>query len=158
LLYLADDDDPLLLQVKEARRSVLEPFLGASGFGHSGQRIVIGQRVMQATSDIFLGWTTGVDGTDYYIRQLRDIKYSVPLIHVNAKALATYAGICGWALARAHAKGGDAAMIAGYLGGSDAFDQALVKFAFAYADQTERDHAAFVRAVKSGRVCAESGV
>jgi uncharacterized protein (DUF2252 family) len=157
LLYLADADDPLLLQVKEGRKSVLEPYAGASQFDHSGQRIVIGQRLMQAASDIFLGWTTGTDGTHYYIRQLRDMKFSVPLTNVDAKALANYATVCGWALARAHAKGGDAAMIAGYLGRSDAFDQALVKFAFAYADQTESDHAALVKAAKSGRIRAESG-
>jgi uncharacterized protein (DUF2252 family) len=156
LLYLADDDDPLLLQVKEGRQSVLEPYAGASQFDHSGQRIVIGQRLMQAASDIFLGWTTGPDGTHYYIRQLRDMKFSVPLTNVDAKALANYATVCGWALARAHAKGGDAAMIAGYLGGSDAFDQALARFAFAYADQTERDHATLVRAVKSGRIQAQT--
>jgi uncharacterized protein (DUF2252 family) len=157
LLYLADDDDPLLLQVKEGRKSVLEPYVGASRYEHSGQRIVVGQRLMQAASDIFLGWTTGSDGTHYYIRQLRDMKFAVPLAGIDAKALAIYAGVCGWALARAHAKGGDAAMIAGYLGGSDTFDQALVKFAFTYADQTERDHAALVKAVKSGRICAEAG-
>ncbi len=136
---------------------MLEPYAGASQFDHSGQRIVIGQRLMQAASDIFLGWTTGTDGTHYYIRQLRDMKFSVPLTNVDAKALANYATVCGWALARAHAKGGDAAMIAGYLGRSDAFDQALVKFAFAYADQTESDHAALAKAAKSGRIRAESG-
>ncbi len=125
LLYLADDKDPLLLQAKEARRSVLEPYAGKSQYAHSGQRIVIGQRLMQAASDIFLGWTSGVDGTHYYIRQLRDMKFSVPLVDLDAKALANYAALCGWALARAHAKGGDAAMISGYLGRSDAFDQAL---------------------------------
>ena len=115
---------------------------------------MIGQRLVQAASDIFLGWTTGMDGMHFYIRQLRDMKFSVPLVNLEAKGLANYASVCGWALARAHAKGGDAAMISGYLGQSDAFDQALAKFALAYADQTERDHAALVKAVKAGRVQA----
>jgi uncharacterized protein (DUF2252 family) len=155
LLYLADDDDPLLLQIKEARPSVLEPYAGKGQFDHQGQRIVIGQRLTQAASDIFLGWTTGpIDCKHYYIRQLRDMKFSIPLVNLEPKGLSNYAAICGWALARAHAKGGDAAMMSGYLGQSDAFDQALAKFALAYADQTERDHAALVKAVKSGRVQA----
>ena len=150
VLYLADENDPLLLQIKEARPSVLEPYAGKGQFDHQGQRIVVGQRLMQAASDIFLGWTTGRDGMHFYIRQLRDMKFSVPLVDLEAKGLANYAAICGWALARAHAKGGDAALISGYLGQSDAFDQALARFAAAYADQTERDHAALVKAVKSG--------
>jgi len=154
LLYLADENDPLLLQVKEARPSVLEPYAGRGQFDHHGQRIVIGQRLVQAASDIFLGWTTGKDGMHFYIRQLRDMKFSLPLDDIEAKGLAYYAAVCGWALARAHAKGGDAAMISGYLGQSDAFDQALAKFALAYADQTERDHAMLVKAVKAGRVQA----
>jgi uncharacterized protein (DUF2252 family) len=154
LLYLADDDDPLLLQVKEARPSVLERYAGKGQFDHQGQRIVLGQRLVQAASDIFLGWTTGADGMHFYVRQLRDMKFSVPLVNLEAKGLANYAAICGWALARAHAKGGDAAMISGYLGQSDAFDQALARFALAYADQTERDHAVLVKAVKAGRVQA----
>ena len=129
VLYLADDNDPLLLQVKEARPSVLEPYAGKGPFDHHGQRIVVGQRLVQAASDIFLGWTTGMDGMHFYIRQLRDMKFSVPLVNLEAKGLANYAAVCGWALARAHAKGGDAAMISGYLGQSDAFDQALAKFA-----------------------------
>ena len=153
-LFLASIDDPLLLQVKEARPSVLEPYAGKSDYDHEGQRIVVGQRLVQSASDMFLGWTTGADGPHYYIRQLRDMKFSLPLDNLDRKVLARYAGICGWALARAHAKGGDAAMISGYLGQSDAFDQALAKFALAYADQTERDHAALVKAVKAGRVQA----
>ena len=156
VLFLADDDDPLLLQIKEARPSVLEPYSGKSQYYHHGQRVVIGQRLMQTASDIFLGWMTGgVDGIHYYIRQLRDMKFSLPLTNLEAKTLARYAGICGWALARAHTKGGDAAMISGYLGKSDHFDQALGKFAMAYADQTEADHAALVKAVKSGRLQAK---
>jgi uncharacterized protein (DUF2252 family) len=155
LLFLAGDNDPLLLQAKEARRSVLEPFAGDSEFSHHGQRIVVGQRLMQSASDMFLGWTASpADGGHYYIRQLRDMKYSPPLDKVDAKALVRYAVICGWVLARAHAKGGDAAMIAGYLGNSDVFDKALARFAQAYGEQTMRDHASLVQAVQSGRLQA----
>lgn len=154
VLFLADSNDPLLLQAKEARASVLEPYAGKSKYDHHGQRIVVGQRLMQSASDMFLGWMTAIDGTHYYIRQLRDMKFSVPLDALKVQQLGRYADVCGWVLARAHAKGGDAAMICGYLGRSDAFDQALGKFALAYADQTEKDHAALDRAVKSGRVQA----
>ena len=153
-LLMAGEDDPLLLQVKEARSSVLEPYAGKSEYEHHGERVVIGQRLMQSASDMFLGWTTAADGTHYYVRQLRDMKFSVPLVDISAKYLAHYASLCGWALARAHAKGGDAAIIAGYLGNSDAFDRALAKFALAYADQTRRDHAALLKAIESGRVQA----
>ncbi len=154
LLFLADSNDPLLLQAKEARPSVLEPYAGSSKLDHHGQRIVVGQRLMQSASDMFLGWMSGMDGTHYYMRQLRDMKFSVSLDALEAKQLARYADICGWVLARAHAKGGDAAMISGYLGKSDVFDQALGKFALAYADQNEKDYAALVSAVKSGRLQA----
>lgn len=157
LLFLADSNDPLLLQAKEARASVLEPYAGQSKYDHHGQRIVVGQRLMQSASDMFLGWMTSEDGTHYYLRQLRDMKFSVPLEGIEAPALARYADVCGWVLARAHAKGGDAAMLSGYLGKSDAFDQALGKFALAYADQTEKDHATLVKAVKSGRLQAITG-
>jgi uncharacterized protein (DUF2252 family) len=153
-LFLADEDDPVLLQIKEARPSVLEPYAGKGAYDHEGQRVVVGQRLMQSASDIFLGWTTTLDGRHFYIRQLRDMKFSVPLYDLEAKTLTRYADICGWALARAHAKGGDAAMVTGYLGKSDAFDQALAKFALAYADQTEADHAALGKAVEAGRVQA----
>jgi uncharacterized protein (DUF2252 family) len=154
ILLLADDDDPLLLQAKEARLSVLEPYTGKSEFDHHGQRVVVGQRVMQSASDMFLGWVTSDNGVHYYIRQLRDMKFSVPLDTIEAPGLARYAEVCGWVLARAHAKGGDAAMIAGYLGKSDVFDQALANFAQAYADQTDQDYQNLVKAVKSGRVKA----
>jgi uncharacterized protein (DUF2252 family) len=154
LLFMADGDDALLLQVKEARPSVLEPYAGKSRFDHHGQRIVVGQRLMQPASDMFLGWVTSLDGTHFYVRQLRDMKFSVPLDNLKPKGLVRFAELCGWVLARAHAKSGDAAMISGYLGRSDVFDQALGKFALAYADQTEKDHAALVKAVKSGRVQA----
>lgn len=157
ILLLADLEDPLLLQAKEARMSVLEPYAGAGKFDHHGQRVVVGQRLMQSASDMFLGWLTAEDGTHYYLRQLRDMKFSIPLDNLEAKGLARYADICGWVLARAHAKAGDAAMISGYLGKNDVFDKALAQFAVAYADQTERDYAALVEAVKSGRVQAVTG-
>ncbi len=156
LLLLAENDDPLLLQAKEARASVLEPYVGASEFEHHGQRVVVGQRMTQSASDMFLGWVTSDNGMHYYIRQLRDMKFSVPLGVLNAPGLARYADICGWVLARAHARTGDAAMLAGYLGKSDAFDQALATFAQAYADQTEQDYRKLVKAVKSGRVKAKT--
>ena len=132
----------------------MEPFAGKSQFDHHGQRIVVGQRLMQPASDMFLGWVTGVDGTHFYIRQLRDMKFSASLDDIKQRGLIRYAELCGWVLARAHAKGGDAATISGYLGRSDVFDQELAKFALAYADQTEKDHAALVAAVKSGRLRA----
>ena len=155
VLLLADSDDPLLLQVKEARPSVLEPYAGKSEFDHHGQRVVVGQRLMQSASDMFLGWLTGADGgRHYYMRQLRDMKFSVPLEGLTEEFAARYAAICGWVLARAHAKGGDAPMISGYLGSKDLFDRALARFALTYADQTARDHASLEKAVKSGRVQA----
>jgi uncharacterized protein (DUF2252 family) len=154
LLFLAGENDALLLQVKEAGPSVIEPYAGKGRYEHQGQRIEVGQRLMQSASDMFLGWATYLDGTHCYIRHLRDMKFSVPLVNLDAQRLANYAALCGWALARAHAKGGDAAMLAGYLGRTETFDQALGKFAVDYADQTERDHAALVKAVKSGRVQA----
>ncbi len=151
-LQLADDDDPLFLQIKEARRSVLEPPSRKSRFPHQGERIVTGQRLMQAASDIFLGWASVPDGHDYYVRQLRDMKVSAELDRYLPKTLTAYARMCGWALARAHAKAGDTCMIAGYLGSSDRFDDALVKYADAYADQVERDNETFRKAVRSGRI------
>ncbi len=157
MLFMADKDDPLLLQVKEARQSVLEPYAGKSEYDHPGKRVVVGQRVMQSASDMFLGWLTGADGTQYYVRQLRDMKFSIPLEAIQPDELVRYATLCGWVLARAHAKGGDAASISGYLGRKDIFDVALAKFAKAYADQTEKDHAMLAKAVKAGRVHAISG-
>jgi hypothetical protein len=134
----------------------MEAYAGKSEFGHRGQRVVVGQRIMQSASDMFLGWLTGADGTNYFVRQLRDMKFSVPMMGLKPDALMRYATICGWVLARAHSKGGDAAMISGYLGKKDTFDVALSRFAQSYADQTEKDHAALVEAVKSGRVNAKS--
>lgn len=157
VLFMAESEDPLLLQVKEARISVLEPYAGASEYDHHGQRIVVGQRLMQSASDMFLGWMTTIDGTHFYVRQLRDMKFSVPLENLEPKGLARYADVCGWVLARAHAKGGDAALLYGYLGSSDAFDKALAQFAQAYADQNQRDYQALVDAVESGRLQAVLG-
>jgi len=154
-LFLADNDDPLFLQVKEARRSVLEPPRGKSRFEHQGFRVVTGQRLMQAASDIFLGWLRSADGHDYYVRQFRDMKISAEVETFKADTLVGYATVCGWALARAHAKAGDAAMIAGYLGSTDRFDSALAKYSKAYADQAERDYETFQAAVRSGRLSTE---
>jgi uncharacterized protein (DUF2252 family) len=151
-LFFNDDNHPLILQVKEACRSVLEPYAGKSAYDNQGQRVVMGQRLMQSSSDIFLGWTRGRRGKDFFVRQLRDMKMSLPFEGSTAVQLKRYAQFCGWTLARAHAKSGDAATISGYLGKADTFDKALEKFALAYADQNERDHAALVKAVRSGRL------
>jgi uncharacterized protein (DUF2252 family) len=151
-LFFAADDEPLILQFKEARHSVLEPYAGKSKYDNQGERVVMGQRLMQSSSDIFLGWVRGRRGFDFYVRQLRDMKMSVPVEGISAVQLERYAQFCGWTLARAHAKSGDAATISGYMGKSRAFDKAVTKFAFAYADQVEKDHAALVKAVRSGRV------
>jgi uncharacterized protein (DUF2252 family) len=154
-LMMAADDDPLFLQIKEARESVLEPHVGRSVYTNHGQRVVVGQRLMQAASDLFLGWTEGKAGRHFYIRQLRDMKLK-PLVEVfNPTTMIDYASICGWTLARAHARSGDPAMIAGYLGRSDAFDRGLVSFGMSYADQAEKDHSVFMKAVRSGRVEAQ---
>jgi uncharacterized protein (DUF2252 family) len=159
LLTGADDSDPLFLQAKEAEASVLEPHAGASQFRNHGQRVVEGQRLMQATGDIFLGWcpAVGLDGRqrDFYVRQLWDWKRSAEVERLTPRGLEIYARLCGWTLARAHARSGDRVAIAAYLGGGDAFDQAIVAFSESYADQNERDHAALVAAIDSGRVAAE---
>jgi uncharacterized protein (DUF2252 family) len=162
LLLGRDDEDPLFLQCKEAQESVLAPFAGASRFSNQGHRVVEGQRLMQAASDILLGWirTTGIDGRprDFYVRQLWDWKASVDLAAMEPDGLSAYAGLCAWTLARAHARSGDASAIAGYLGSGDACDRAFGAFAEAYAEQNERDHQALVDAIASGRVQAETGV
>jgi uncharacterized protein (DUF2252 family) len=150
--------DPLFLQVKEAEASVLERFLTRSPFENHGQRVVAGQRRLQAASDVMLGWTKGRRGRHVYVRQLHDQKGSAVIEAMTADDLKTWAELCGWALARGHARSGDPAAIAAYLGDDDAFDHAIGQFAVAYADQTERDHAAFVAAIKSGRLVAQSGV
>lgn len=151
-LMFSEENHPLILQLKEARHSVLEPYAGKSQYENQGQRVVMGQRLMQSSSDIFLGWARSRSGHDFFIRQLRDMKMSVPVEGVSAAQLKRYADLCGWTLARAHAKSGDAATITGYLGKGDAFDEALGDFALAYADQTQKDHAALVEAVNSGRL------
>jgi uncharacterized protein (DUF2252 family) len=149
-LFLADGTEPLFLQIKEARRSVLEPTHNESRFSHQGFRIVQGQRLMQAASDIFLGWCHSASGHDFYVRQLHDMKISAKPETFKPSTLVNYATMCGWALARAHAKAGDAEMIAGYLGSKDAFDDALIQHATAYADQVTRDFKAFKAAIRSG--------
>jgi hypothetical protein len=153
-LLFSPEGHPLLLQLKEARRSVLAPYAGKSVFENQGQRVVTGQRLMQSASDIFLGWARGGWGREFFVRQLRDMKLSFPVEGVCPLYLRRYAEVCGLTLARAHAKSGDAATISGYLGKSDSFDQAIGEFALAYADQNERDHAALVAAVKAGRLKA----
>lgn len=159
LLLGRDDHDPLFLQIKEAQPSVLEPFVGKSRFRQPGERVVQGQRLMQAASDIMLGWlkTEGVDGVErhYYVRQLWDAKGSALVETMEPNALAAYGRLCGWTLARAHARAGDAVAIGSYLGGGDRFDRAMASFAEAYADQNERDYEALRDAVASGRVQAE---
>jgi len=157
-----DNGDPLFLQAKEAQASVLEPYVGKSRYANSGQRVVEGQRLMQASSDIFLGWdrATGIDGVarDFYVRQLRDWKGSLPPEGMNPVAMSFYGRVCARALARAHARSGDRIAIASYLGKSDAFDRAIATFSEAYADQNERDHAALKKAVKAKRIVAKTGV
>jgi uncharacterized protein (DUF2252 family) len=163
LMLGRDETDPLFLQVKEAEASVLSRFVGASKYANQGQRVVAGQRLMQAASDIFLGWQrieAGLDGRtrDFYVRQLRDWKFSIEIGLLRPEGLQLYGALCGWTLARAHARSGDRIAIAAYLGGSDVFDRAITKFAAAYADQNERDYQSLVDAVKSGRITAEHGM
>jgi uncharacterized protein (DUF2252 family) len=162
LLVGRDNSDPLFLQVKQAEASVLEPYLGRSEFRTHGQRVVAGQSLMQAASDILLGWEriAGVDGVerDYYVRQLWDWKASADLEVMLPTVLGVYSEICGWTLARAHARSGDRVALASYLGSGDVFDRALTRFASAYADQNEKDHAALVAAIESGRVAAQAGI
>jgi uncharacterized protein (DUF2252 family) len=147
------DDDPLFLQFKEAQTSVLEPFLSKSKYKNNGQRIVSGQRLIQGAPDIFLGWGE-LDGTQFYVRQLRDMKGGIEFEpgKVKIENLPQYCEVCAWALALAHAKSGDPAMIAGYVGNSDKLDEVMVRFAFAYAEQNEKDYKALVAAAKSGRI------
>jgi uncharacterized protein (DUF2252 family) len=163
LMLGRDDGDPLFLQVKEAQKSVLSRFVGASKYPNQGQRVVAGQRLMQAASDIFLGWQrteAGLDGQarDFYVRQLRDWKFSLDIEAMIPAGMHLYGELCGWTLARAHARSGDRIAIASYLGNSDVFDKAIASFAAAYADLNERDHQALVDAVAAGRITAERGV
>jgi uncharacterized protein (DUF2252 family) len=163
LLLGRDSEDPLFLQIKEAQASVLEPYLGKGKYANHGQRVVVGQRLMQATSDIFLGWVhskESLDGAerDFYVRQLWDWKTSVDLDTILPKGLKLYGEVCGFLLARAHARSGDRIAIASYLGKGDAFDQALAEFAVAYADQNERDYAAVAAAARDGRIAVQEGL
>ena len=158
-----DTDDTLILQVKEAEASALERFLTKSTFGNQGQRVAEGQRLMQAASDVFLGWqrvNDGYDGRshDYYVRQLWDWKLSANIETMTPQLLSSYAEMCGWTLARAHARSGDAVAISSYLGTGDTFDRAVADFAFTYADQNEADHQTLVDAIAAGTVKAEMGV
>jgi uncharacterized protein (DUF2252 family) len=152
ILLMSPSNKPLFLQVKEAWPSVLEPYAGKSAYTHHGQRVVMGQRLMQPATDVFLGWATGKLGRQFYVRQLRDAKIK-PLVETfDAEVLTVHAKACGWALARAHAKGGDPTTISGYLGTKESFDKAMGTFALAYADQAERDHAALKAAVRAGKI------
>ena len=159
LLLGRDGDDPLFLQAKEAGPSVLEPYLGRSKFTHAGHRVVAGQRLTQAASDIFLGWMTGKPaGRPFYWRQLRDMKGSVETELLRAPGLEILATLCGWALARGHARSGRRIAIASYLGVSDRFDQGIADFARSYADQAEKDYDALAKAIKQGKIPVEAGI
>jgi hypothetical protein len=152
---MAAKDDPLFLQVKEACASALEPYAGKSRYANHGERVVIGQRLLQSASDPFLGWTRHSDGHDFYFRQLRDMRMAVDPLQLSKEEWPEYSAICGWALARAHARTGDAATIAGYLGKNEVFDEAITRFSAAYADQTERDYTALLKAIRAGRIRAD---
>ncbi|HUO69745.1 MAG TPA: DUF2252 domain-containing protein [Solirubrobacteraceae bacterium] len=163
LLFGRDNSDPLFLQLKEAEDSVLEEYVGKSAYKNHGQRVVTGQRLMQAVSDIFLGWLhvpSGMDGVarDFYGRQLRDWKGSAEIENMTPDGMAAYGRLCGWTLARAHARSGDRIAIASYLGSGPTFDRAILDFSKAYADQNEQDYKALAKAVKSGRVIAQTGL
>lgn len=153
-LLMAAAKDPLFLQVKEARASVLEPYAGASIFPNHGQRVIMGHRLMQSSSDIFLGWTTGRTGRHYYVRQLRNAKIKFEVDRFDSSHMIQFAEKCGATLARAHARTGEPATISGYLGKSDIFDRSIADFSIAYADQTERDYQSFVKAIHKGRLKA----
>ena len=154
-LLMAGEHDPMLLQFKEALPSVLEPYAGKSRYANHGARIVTGQRMLQSASDVFLGWTHDEEGRSYYFRQLRDMKMKIDLESMTKGDWLEYVEICGWTLARAHARTGDPALIGGYLGKNDMFDSALSKFAASYADQADRDHATLVKAIRAGKVKAD---
>ena len=156
-LLMAGPQDPLLLQLKQARRSVLDRGAGTGKYENQGERVVVGQRLLQSASDIFLGWARDADGHDYYFRQLRDMKMKIDFQSMSQSDWLEYTMLCGRALARAHARTGDPARITGYLGKSDAFDAAVEKFAVAYADQSGRDHAALLKAIRSGKIRARAG-
>jgi len=156
VLLMAGAHDPLLLQVKEARASVLGPYASKSRYRNEGERVVTGQRMLQSASDVFLGWASDGQGHDFYFRQLRDMRMKIDVEGMARQDWFEYGQLCGWVLARAHARTGDPARIAGYLGKTSAFDEAIAKFAVAYADQTERDYASFVKAIRAGKIRASA--
>jgi uncharacterized protein (DUF2252 family) len=151
-LMIAESGEPLFLQVKEARRSVLEPYAGKSSIANRGERVVTGQRIMQSASDLFLGWAAGGEGRHYYVRQLRDMKLKSRVEIFTPGTLLQHAKLCGWVLANAHARSGQPALISGYLGKGGRFDEAVAEFAVAYADQNERDYRVLCEAAQSGRI------
>jgi uncharacterized protein (DUF2252 family) len=154
-LLMAADNDPIFLQVKEARASVLEPYAGRSLHQNHGQRVVAGQKLMQSASDIFLGWAEGKNGHHFYFRQLRDVKVSAMIEGWDVELLQAYGKLCAWVLARAHARSGDPALMAGYMGSNTVFDEAICEFAVEYADQNQRDYRAFVNAIREGKIVAQ---
>jgi uncharacterized protein (DUF2252 family) len=158
MLLMSGNGDPLLLQFKQARQSVLEPYCGATPFGHAGQRVVVGQRIMQTASDMFLGWTTGAgaEKRHYFLRQLSDAKIKPVIEIMKEENLKGYARLCGWSLARAHARSTDPVVLTGYLGKGSTFEDAIADFSVAYADQNEKDHAALLKAVREGRIEART--
>jgi uncharacterized protein (DUF2252 family) len=158
LLEGRDESDPLVMQFKEATTSVLEPYVGASTASQHGQRVVEGQRYMQAASDIFLGWVRGEGGRDFYLRQLHDMKGSIDTGTIQPAGLTAYADLCGATLARAHARGGDAIAIDAYIGTDDTFTQALEEFAQVYADQAEQDYGQLQQAISQGKIPVQTGI
>jgi len=154
-LLMTGDGDPLFIQAKEARRSVLEAYAGKSIYPNNGQRVVYGYRLLQPFSDPFLGWTAGYRGRHFFFRQLRDIKISIKVETFGKSEMLSYADWCGQSLALSHSRSGDSAMLSGYMGSSDTFDQAIAEFSLAYADQNEKDHASLIKAIKSGKIEAE---
>ena len=158
MLLLASEDDPLFLQFKEAFPSVLEAYAKKSQYRNHGERVVAGQRMLQSASDVFLGWTRDDDGRCYYFRQLHDMKMKIDASAMSQDDFLEYVDLCGWALARGHARTGDPAKIGGYLGKGESFDSAMVKFSCDYADQTERDHALLVKAIRARKLRAQSGI
>jgi hypothetical protein len=151
-LFSANDDDAIILQFKEGNRSVLEQYAGDSAYGNHGERITNGQRLMQTVSDIFLGWTRTQDGVEFYVRQLRDMKASANPDHFTPKLLLEYSTLCGWALAKSHAKAGRSPEITGYIGKTEIFAEAVAEFAVHYADRTEKDYALLKAAEKNQRI------
>ncbi len=158
VLLMADTIDPLFLQFKEALPSVLDRYAGKSKYSNHGERVVTGQRILQAASDIFLGWTRDRDGRDYYFRQLRDMRMTLNIESMPIQDWIEYIELCGWALARAHARSGSAAAIAGYLGKNGTFDEAISQFAIEYANQTESDYGTFVKGIRAGRLPARTDI